>query len=230
MVNFIIKIPIIRSIVRIYTKVQFDKKWRKINVHNDTVVGERTFPIENVSVGKCTYGMLNVQSFFPNANERLEIGNYVSIAPGTLFMLGVNHQTQTLTTFPLHTRLVGPTSLDAVSKGPLIVEDEVWIGTNAIIFSGVAIGKGAIIAAHAVVTSSVPPYAIVGGNPAKIIKYRFPENIISILTPIKLIDIETEWLRSNISELYKRIETSEDAIRIRDLIEKNKKDYGKNKS
>ncbi len=180
------------------------------------------FPIENVSVGKCSYGMLNIQSFFPNVDERLEIGNYVSIAPGALFMLGVNHQTQTLTTFPLHTRLIGPTPLDANSKGPLIIEDEVWIGTNAILFSGVTVGKGSIVAANAVVTSNVPPYSIVGGNPAKIIRYRFSEKIISILLPIKLVDIETKWLRMNIDEIYKKIETVEDALRISNMIKNNK--------
>lgn len=222
MINLINKIPIIRSIVRIYIKTQFDKKWRKNNLHNDTVVGERMFPIENVSVGKCSYGMLNIQSFFPNVDERLEIGNYVSIAPGALFMLGVNHQTQTLTTFPLHTRLIGPTPLDANSKGPLIIEDEVWIGTNAILFSGVTVGKGSIVAANAVVTSNVPPYSIVGGNPAKIIRYRFSEKIISILLPIKLVDIETKWLRMNIDEIYKKIETVEDALRISNMIKNNK--------
>ncbi len=222
MSNFIYKIPIIRTIVRIYIKQQFDNQWRKRNLHNDTVIGERMFPIDNVNVGKYSYGALNVQSNFPNTSNGLQIGNYVSIAPGALFMLDVNHQIETLTTFPLYTRLVEPTPHDAISKGPLIVEDEVWIGTNAIIFSGVTVAKGAIVAAHAVVTSNIPPYAIVGGNPAKIIRYRFSEEIISILFPIKLIDFETEWLRKNISELYKKIETVEDAKRIRDLIESSK--------
>ena len=133
-------------------------------------------------------------------------------------MLDVNHQTQALTTFPLYTRLIRPTPLDAIGKGPIRIEDEVWVGTNAIILSGITIGKGAIVAAYAVVTSNVPPYAIVGGNPARIIRYRFSPEIISILYPIKLIDIDTEFLRKNIDEIYKKIDTVEDAMKIRDLL------------
>lgn len=219
MLRFLSEIPIVRSIIRNYKKVRFDKKWRKLNSHNNTVVGNRMFPMDVVSVGKSTYGMLNIQSFFSNSGEKLVIGNYVSIAPGALFMLGVNHQINTFTTFPLHTRLIAPTPLDAVSKGPLVIEDEVWIGTNAILFSGVTVGKGAIIAAGAIVTKDVPPYAIVGGNPAKIIKYRFSEEIINRLLPIKIIDLSDAFLKSNIETLYKTIETIEDVKRIEKLIE-----------
>lgn len=221
MTKFVYKIPIVRIFVRLYIKYKFDKNWRTKNRHNEISIGERMFPMENVTAGKYSYGMLNIQSMYPNPKERLEIGNYVSIAPGALFLMGVNHQTQTLTTFPLHTRLIGPTLNDATSKGPIIIEDEVWIGANAVILSGITLGKGAIIAAGSVVTSNVAPYAIVGGNPARIIKYRFSKEIIAILESIKLIDIKTEWLRNNIGELYKKIETVDDAIRISELIQKS---------
>lgn len=77
----------------------------------------------------------------------------------------------------------------AVAKGNIVVEDDVWIGENAIISSGVKIGQGAIVAAGAVVTKDVEPYAIVGGNPAKIIKFRFNENIREKLMKMNLDEI-----------------------------------------
>lgn len=230
MLNILNKIPIVRSLIRINTKIQFDKKWREKNPHNETVVGERIFPIENVVVGYSSYGALNIQSVFPREKALLEIGNYVSIAPGALFMLDVNHQTHTLTTFPVYTKLIGPSINDALEKGPIKIEDEVWVGTNAIIFSGVTIGKGAIVAANALVTKNVPPYSIVGGNPAKIIKYRFPDEIVSILYSIRLIDFEKDWLKKNINEIYKKIETVNDAMRIKEILNQHKRNNGNTKS
>jgi acetyltransferase-like isoleucine patch superfamily enzyme len=166
--------------------------------------------------------MLNVQSISQKPGEKLIIGNYVSIASDSMFLLGLNHQTQTMTTYPLHTRLIGPSPLDNVNKGPIIIEDEAWIGAYAIVMSGVTIGKGAIVAAGAVVTRDVPPYAIVGGNPAKIIKFRFSDEIIKLLLPIKLIDLHEDWLRSNIEILYKKIETVDDVLKIKRLIDSHK--------
>jgi acetyltransferase-like isoleucine patch superfamily enzyme len=217
------KIPLLRSIIRNYEKQKFAKQWRRLNGHNLTSVGERRFPVQAVTVGKATYGMLNIMSVFSNCGEKLTIGNYVSIAPGAWFMLGVNHQTNTFTTFPLRTRLFGPSPLDATCKGPLIIEDEVWIGANAMIFSGVTVSKGAIVAAGAVVTKDVPPYAIVGGNPAQIIKYRFSDEIIKLLLPIKLIDFSDEWLRNHIETIYKKIESVDDVLNLKRLIESHNK-------
>ena len=77
-------------------------------------------------------------------------------------------------------------------NGTTIVEDDVWIGMNSTILSGIKIGQGAVIAAGSVVTKDVPPYSIVAGNPAKIIKYRFSNNIIE-----KLINIDYNKLNQN---------------------------------
>lgn len=211
-------IPGVRSIIRQLEKNKFDKEWRKRNAHNDTMIGDRTFPINNVNVGKATYGMLQVQSLFEQDGEKLIIGNYVSIAPGVQFLLGVNHQINTFTTFPLHSRFIERSPVDAINKGPLIVEDEVWIGTDAILFSGIRVGKGAIISAGAIVTKDVPPYAIVGGTPAKLIKYRFSEDVIAELNTIYLKDIPVEWIKNNISTLYKEIKTVDDVLRIKEML------------
>lgn len=91
------------------------------------------------------------------------------------------------------------------SIGPIIVEDDVWIATNALILSGVTIGRGAIVAAGAVVVKDVPPYAIVGGNPAKILKYRFPLEIRESLMKMDFSLLTKEYIEQNIDFFYSYI-------------------------
>jgi virginiamycin A acetyltransferase len=227
MTSFFFKIPVLRTILRGYEKNAFAKKWRDKNAHNLTAVGSRAFPINVVEVGNGSYGALNIQSLFEQENEQLMIGNYVSVGPGVQFIMGVNHQTKTLTTYPLHSRLIAASNVDALNNGPIIVEDEVWIGSDALIMSGVRIGKGAIIAAGAVVVKDVPPYAIVGGVPAKILKYKFSEAIIRIIQPIYLNDLSKTFLTENMAIFYKEIETTEDALALVDFINKNNNVKGK---
>lgn len=220
--NILGKIPILRSFIRDYRKVKFQKEWRRRNPHNETVAGN-IFPIDIVTVGKGGYGLLNIQSLSPDSGERLKIGNFVSIAPGVLFILGGNHQVNTITSFPIYSKSVryNP-ALDAQSKGPITIEDEVWIGTNAVILSGVTIGKGAIIAAGAVVIKDVPPYALVGGNPARVIKYRYSPEVIDIISPFYLADLSKEQIVKNIDILYKKIDSVEDAKSIMAALEECK--------
>lgn len=215
--NFFNNVPILRVLLRFLQKRQFDRNWRKANPHNETKVGHRLFPVGVVSVGKGTYGTLVVQSLYVTKDEKLDIGNYVSIAPNVTFFLGVNHSLDTVTTFPFYSKFANRSSVDAISKGPIIVEDEVWIGTGAYIFSGITIGKGAVIAAGAIVTKSVPPYAIVGGNPARIIRYRFSDEIIKILQPIRFADFSDQWITDNLSVIYQKITTVEDALQFKSL-------------
>ncbi len=216
--SLVSKIPLLRSMVRAIDRRNFEKRWRKKNRHNETKVGSRLFPMEIVTVGKGTYGTITIQSLYVTPNEKLVIGNYVSIAPHVTFMLGVNHQIKTATTFPFYSKLIQRSPIDAISKGPIIIEDEVWIGTGAMIFSGARVGKGAIIAAGAIVTKEVKPYAIVGGNPAKLIRFRFDEAIIQILKPIHFVNLPDEWIKENIEMIYKKIETAEDALRLKALV------------
>jgi virginiamycin A acetyltransferase len=211
------KIPVVRAIVREIEKRNFSSEWRKRNAHNETKVGDRTFPMEIIQVGKGTYGTIVIQSLYVTEKEKVTIGNYVSIAPNVTFLVGVNHQISTATTFPFYSKLIERSPIDAISKGPIVVEDEVWIGTGAMIFSGVTIGKGAIIAAGALITKDVPAYGIVGGNPAKLIRYRFSEEIINILKPIHFADLPDAWIRKNIEVIYHKIETIEDAQRFKAL-------------
>lgn len=188
-------------------------QWRKRNRHNKTFAA-RKFPITRVTVGRHSYGMLDVRTFCDEATERLEIGNYVSIAEGVVFILGGQHQTNTITSFPLKayfTRI--DNSLDSGTKGPIIIEDEVWIGMNVIILSGVRIGRGSIIGAGAVVAKSIPPFAIAVGNPAKIIKYRFSNETISKIKNIRIIDISEQRIQDNIELFYKSIDEDDSVIK-----------------
>lgn len=92
------------------------------------------------------------------------------------------------------------------SKGNIEADDDVWIGYGATIMSGVHIGQGAVVAAGAVVTKDVPPYAIVGGVPAKVIKYRFSEIMIEELLKIDFSKLTEEAIKSHIDELYTELE------------------------
>ncbi|EMF49988.1 Acetyltransferase [Streptococcus parauberis KRS-02109] len=114
---------------------------------------------------------------------------------------------------------------EAFSNGNIIVEDDVWIGTNAIIMSGVTLGKGSIIAAGSVVTKSVPAYTIVGGIPAKVIKERFSEEIKQLLMELDFSKLTDEFIKNNIDLLYSDLENKDNQIALRNLVnELNKKE------
>ena len=144
-----------------------------------------------VKVGVYTYGILNVKSW-GTTGEKLEIGNFVSIGPNVTFALGGNHYTNTITTFPFKVKYFGEKEPEALTKGKIIIEDDVWIGMNVLILSGVRIGRGAVIGAGAVVAKDIPPYAIAVGNPCRIVKYRFSNEIIKKVAEIELEKITQE--------------------------------------
>ena len=134
-----------------------------------------------------------------------KIGRFCSIADDVTFCLSVDHILNNLSTYPFISLIQGRNNEDAISKGNIIVEDDVWIGYRATIMSGVKIGQGAVIAAGAVVTKDIPPYAIVGGVPAKVIKYRFSNEIISQLIKVNYANIEDMIKNSNFNILYTHI-------------------------
>lgn len=191
----------------IKTKLSIRKRkaqWRIQNPHNETLWGTGD-DFNHIKVGKGSYGIINVQSF-RNESERLEIGNYVSIGQEVIFILGGNHQTKTFTTYPIKAKTIEPFSQDdAQTKGAIIIEDEVWIGTHSVILSGVRIGKGSIIAAGSVVTKNVTPFSIVAGNPARFIKYRIEEELIKKRSEVDLINIPKEKIVNNIDLFYNEL-------------------------
>jgi tetrahydrodipicolinate N-succinyltransferase len=100
-----------------------------------------------------------------------------------------------LTSFPFGRIVFG--RVEGICKGPIVVEDDVWIGTNAVILSGVTLGRGSVVAAGAVVGKDIPPYAIVGGVPAKVIKYRFPESVVEDLMQIDFSLLDDSFIHAH---------------------------------
>lgn len=177
------------------------RNWRKKNRHNNTVLCNMT-DIDLLSVGKRSYGQLNVINH--SSSYRLSLGNYCSIAPEVLFVVCGGHAMNHLSTFPFKAHCLSG-GYEAISKGDIVIEDDVWIGTRAIILSGVHIGKGAIVAAGAVVTSDIPEYSIVAGVPAKVVKKRFTDKQIELIRRIDYDNLDDELIRNNIENLYKDI-------------------------
>lgn len=180
-----------RTIKKIIISTLKEIKWRKKNKHNDTYYVNIT-DFNCVYVGKGTYGPID--ALINDNHYYLKIGNYCSIAEDVRFIVSSDHPTNYISTFPFNEKICGELNTSAKSKGNIIVCDDVWIGTRALIMSGVTIHQGAIIAAGAVVTKDVPPYAIVAGVPAKIIKYRFNKNVINRLEKIDFSNIDEEFI------------------------------------
>lgn len=175
------------------------KKWREKNAHNNTTV-EKMFDISKVSVGNGTYGVINPY-FYNNPECSLTIGSYCSIAEGTKFVYG-EHDYRRPMTFPINAYVAHTKEINPV-KGPIIVEDDVWIGMNAIILSGVTIHQGAVIGAGSVVAKDIPPYAIYAGG--RIIKYRFDEETIAKLLKMDWGKLSQEDILRNKELLYKEL-------------------------
>ena len=155
-----------------------------------------------------TYFDRNVNIISWSDEYHIHLGKYNSIGRDCNFFLHANHRPDWVTTSSM---LLGPVNKDIENmmfdmghpswKGDIIVENDVWIGAKSTIMSGIKIGNGAVIGATATVTKDVPPYAIVVGNPGKIIKYRFTETQIEKLLAIKWWD----WSEQKIISEYRNM-------------------------
>ena len=163
--------------------------------------GLRWYRYRNYKVGRWTYGVPEVVSW--DQGTKLEIGSFCSISKGVKILLGGEHRTDWISTFPFN--LLWEEAKDIPghpsTKGDVIIENDVWIGTDSIILSGIRIGNGSVVGARSVVTKDVPPYAIVAGNPAKVIRYRFEERVIEELLKIRWWEWEDEKIARFIPEL-----------------------------
>lgn len=150
----------------------------------------------------------NVLYHYPVNGDRLEIGKFCSIACGAKFLFtSANHTLRSLSTYPFPI-FFDEWELDAKdirsawdNKGDIILGNDVWVGYEAVILSGVTIGDGAIIGTRAVVTKDVPPYTIVGGVPAKPLRRRFDDKTVERLLALRWWDWEEEKIKHHIAAI-----------------------------
>lgn len=175
----------------------FRRKWRNENKHNFTNA-KNIFDSNQVKVGQYTYGDILAENFKRN-DVNLTIGNYCSIGPNVTFLLAGEHDYKNISTYPFKRKILKG-DIESISKGDIIVKDDVWIGFGSVILSGVTIGQGAVIGAGSIVAKDIPPYSIYVGN--SVIKYRFSEKIINKLLQIDFNKLNENDIKANIDFLY----------------------------
>ncbi len=162
----------------------------------------------NIVVGDFTYIAdsafeTHVTHFYPWSKDRLIIGKFCQIAAGVEFVMNdANHQMNAVSTFPFYTLdgwdMEAPDAADMPFKGDTVIGNDVWIGQNAVILPGTHIGDGAIIGANSVIGDRVAPYSIVIGNPARILRKRFDDELIDLL-------LRFRWWDKSIEEIDRLI-------------------------
>lgn len=183
------------------------RKWRKINAHNGTFYRKVYGDMDRIHIGRYTYGGIYVSS--DNRDHELIIGDFCSIAGDVKFLLGADHPLDRISTYPFKAKVLG-TGIDAISRGDIVVDDDVWIGEGVIVLSGVHIGQGAVVAAGAVVTHDIPPYAIAAGVPAQPVRYRFSDAVKEVLLTCDYKALTEEMIRDHMDDLYMKIDSPAD--------------------
>lgn len=155
-------------------------------------------------IGKYTYEMPDIK--WKSDNAKFKCGKFCSIAMNVKVYLGGNHRVDYVTTYPFghvnqHIFNLHDGNHHPSTKGDVIIGNDVWVGDNTTIMSGVTIGDGAVVANNSHVVKSIEPYAIYGGNPAKFIKYRFSKEQIEKLLEIKWWDWDDEKINKSTSLL-----------------------------
>lgn len=155
-----------------------------------------------IESGRHTYGLNNIELFGTYESDKIIIGNFCSIARDLKILLNSDHRTDWVTTYPFGN--VSPTPFTLFtgeghpkSNGDVVIGNDVWVGAFVTIRSGVTIGDGAVIATNSHVVKNVEPYSIVGGNPAKHIKYRFNKDTIEKLLEISWWNWDDERIDRN---------------------------------
>ena len=165
------------------------------------------------AIGDHTYGTPQILSWGEGAS--LRIGKFCSIAQDVVILLGGEHRTDWVSTYPFNMFFddVRKVPGHPKTKGDVTIGNDVWIGARAMILSGVTIGDGAVIGAASVVTTDVAPYSIVAGNPARLIRKRFDEPTVERLLKLRWWDWSLDRIKKNLPLLF--------SDRTHDLIDQN---------
>jgi len=169
-----------------------EKHW--IEGNSNIYVGRFTYNLEHLSIGQWHEG------------ASLKIGSFCSLGNWITILLGGNHRTDWITTYPFghcFTNELGDSKIKGhpATRGDVIIGNDVWIGLRTTILSGVTIGSGAVISANSVVVNDVGPYEIVGGNPGKVLKKRFDDEVIDLLLELRWWDLPVEVIKNISAEL-----------------------------
>jgi acetyltransferase-like isoleucine patch superfamily enzyme len=157
------------------------------------------------NIGKYTYGEPIIYDW--NDGSTLTVGNYTSITNGVVIMLGGGgHNPGFVSTYPFPSapKIWGSHKEYKIKNGSVKIGNDVWIGYGVIILPGVSIGDGAVIGAGSVVAKDIPPYSVVVGNPAKVIKKRFSDKEIKKLLEVKWWDWQEEKIKENVRHLHSK--------------------------
>ena len=172
--------------------------------------------LPNITVGEYTYydDINGAEKFeehvthhYEFLGDKLIIGKFCAIAKGIEFVMnGANHRMNSVTTYPFNIMGRGwekcaPASKDLPYKGDTVIENDVWLGQNVTVMPGVHIGNGAIIVANSVVAKDIDPYCIAAGNPCKIVKKRFDDELISYLQELQWWNWPPEKIFTNLEAL-----------------------------
>lgn len=169
------------------------------NPHNETRIHlDKLVRRWNFSIGAYSYGRPKVR--FPESGRRLAIGRYCSIADKVEILLGGDHRLDWISTYPFAAMQGLWPAADApddfhAARGDVIIGHDVWLGSGCMVLAGVVIGDGAVVAARAVVTRDVPAYAIVAGNPARVVRHRFDAATVAALIEVAWWDLPPEAVR-----------------------------------
>ena len=177
------------------TRIYVSKIVIRIISYCQITAGAKNIDCPDVAFGRHSYGIQNIYLAKSLNQPSISIGHFCSFAPGVTILANADHRTDFPSTYPFRTLLFSVNNgagkeaafnYDVVSRGAVEIGNDVWIGLNAIILSGVTIGTGAVIGAGSVVTRDIPPYAIAAGNPAKVVRFRFSPDLIEKL-------LESNW-------------------------------------